>query len=115
MGCPITWKSKIQTEIDLSTTEAEHVALIPALHEVVPMIEMSREISAVMDVSECRKKMKFSVFEDKTGALELAKTPTMRPRTKHTAIKRHRFRNFADKGTKILELIGTSEKNRFSN
>ena len=26
-GCPIIWKSKLQSEIDLSTTESEHISL----------------------------------------------------------------------------------------
>jgi hypothetical protein len=31
-------------------------------------------------------------FEDSSGALEMAKTPKMRPRTKHMHIKYHHFR-----------------------
>ena len=27
MGCPITWASKIQTEVALSTTESEYIGL----------------------------------------------------------------------------------------
>jgi len=34
-GCPMHWSSKIQTEIALSTTEAEYMALSQALREVL--------------------------------------------------------------------------------
>eukprot|EP00978_Attheya_sp_CCMP212_P007482 scaffold17327_cov67-Attheya_sp.AAC.6 len=30
-GCPVTWRSKLQTEVALSTTEAEYVALSHSL------------------------------------------------------------------------------------
>ena len=35
-GCPITWGSKLQTEISLSTTESEYIALSSAMREVIP-------------------------------------------------------------------------------
>ena len=34
-GCPITWGSKLQTEIALSTTESEYIALSSAILEVI--------------------------------------------------------------------------------
>jgi hypothetical protein len=37
-GCPMHWSSKMQTEIALSTTEAEYVALSQAMREVLPII-----------------------------------------------------------------------------
>ena len=39
-GCPLTWSSKIQTEIALSTTEAEYIALSQSLREVIPMMNL---------------------------------------------------------------------------
>jgi hypothetical protein len=35
-GYPITWGSKMQTEIALSTTESEYRALSTAMQEVIP-------------------------------------------------------------------------------
>ena len=37
-GCPITWGSKLQTEIALSTTESEYIALSSAMREVIPFM-----------------------------------------------------------------------------
>ena len=36
-GCPIQWSSKLQTEIALSTTEAEYIALSQAMRELIPL------------------------------------------------------------------------------
>ena len=82
-----TWKSKLQTEIVLSTTEAEHVALSTALKKTMLTIQLLRELHTVMDVRDCNKTMMWAIFEDNNGAIELAKTPKIRPRTKHVAIK----------------------------
>jgi hypothetical protein len=37
-GCPMHWTSKMQTEIALSTTEAEYIVLSQAMREVLPII-----------------------------------------------------------------------------
>lgn len=36
-GCPIHWTPKLQSEIDLSTTEAKYIALSMASHELLPL------------------------------------------------------------------------------
>lgn len=40
-GCPLVWRSKLQTEIALSTTEAEYIALSQAMREVIPLVTVS--------------------------------------------------------------------------
>ncbi len=36
-GCPMMWASKMQTEIALSSTEAEYIALSQSMREVLPI------------------------------------------------------------------------------
>ena len=36
-GCPVLWCSNLQTEIALSATEEEYIALGQAIHEVIPL------------------------------------------------------------------------------
>ena len=92
------------------TTEAEYIALLTALRETILIIHFLREISAVMNLAEYGKKMKCTVFEDNNGALEMAKIPKMRPRTKHIVIKYHHFRTYIDNGDIVLEKIDTAEQ-----
>ncbi len=43
-GCPIHWASKLQTEIALSTTESEYIALSVATRELLPLQRLVTEI-----------------------------------------------------------------------
>ena len=44
-GCQVLWTSNLQTEIYLSTVEAEYIALSAALWEVIPFIYFLQELS----------------------------------------------------------------------
>jgi hypothetical protein len=46
-GCPMFWQSKLQTEIALSTAEAEYIALSQALRETIPMTNLMREMNVI--------------------------------------------------------------------
>jgi len=43
-SCPLTWASKIQTEMALSNTEAEFIALSEGLHTIIPIINLMEEM-----------------------------------------------------------------------
>ena len=43
-GCPILWTSKLQTEIALSTAEAEYIAISQAMRETIPLMNLLREL-----------------------------------------------------------------------
>jgi hypothetical protein len=49
-------------------------------------------------------------FEDIAGAIEIAKVPKMRPRTKHLNIEYHHFREEVKKGTVSIYHIGTKDQ-----
>ena len=106
-GCPIIWCSKLQTQVSLSTTEAEYVSLSQSLREVIPVINLIKEmkernIATVSSVPTVFCK----AFEDNSGALELAKSPKMRPRTKHLNLVYHHFREHVR--TRIIQLFPIS-------
>ena len=105
-GCPMSWKSQLQTEICLSSTEAEYTGLSHALREVIPIMQLLEEIKAngfLIDATI--PKVKCRVFEDNSGALEMAKTHKYRPRTKHLNVKLHHFRDYISRGEILINQI----------
>ena len=83
-GCPVTWASKLQTVTALSTTEAEYIALSTACRELFPMLELKKEIRSYHIKSHlATPKFHCKIFEDNSGALEMARTPKIRPHIKH--------------------------------
>jgi hypothetical protein len=102
-GCPITWSSKLQTEIALSTTEAEFIALSQAMRELTPTRQLLSEVATKMKL-EGRETVainKSTVFEDNNGAISTAKAVKMTPRTKHIAVKYFFFKSHIGEGTGI--------------
>jgi hypothetical protein len=110
--CPLLWVSKLQSEIALSTTEAEYIALSQAIRELIPMRALFQEVGDALKLKCTQPTILHStVFEDNNGALALATSPKMTPRTKHIAVKYHHFRSKIgpDKGI-IIQRIDTNEQ-----
>ena len=43
--CPLIWASRMQTEIALSTAEAEYIALSASMKEVLSLMQLMNEIN----------------------------------------------------------------------
>jgi hypothetical protein len=91
-GCPIYWQSKLQTEIALSTAEAEYIALSQALRETIPMTNLMREMNVIFPLYLPQPKFVLKVREDNQSCIAMTNNPKFTPRTKHIAIKYHHFR-----------------------
>ena len=92
MNCPILWASKLQSEISLSTTEAEYISLSQAMRGIIQIMEHLEQLEKTLNIESKRPSVKCKVFEDNNGAIELAMAPKIRPCTKHIALKYHHFR-----------------------
>ena len=104
-GCPIMWMSKLQTEIALSTAEAEYIALSQAMRQVIPLMNLLREINNIFPLHLPEPKMHCKVFEDNNSCISIAESNKFSPRTKHIALKYHHFRRFVKEGSiKILPI-----------
>jgi len=111
-GCPILWKSQLQNEVALSSTESEYTGLSYALRDAIPVMNLFKEMIAVgMKIKSSRAKVHCRVFEDNSGALEIAKVPKFRPRTKHLNCRLHHFRSYVDDTKEIsIHKIDTLEQ-----
>ena len=91
-SCPIFWQSKLQTEIALSTAEAEYIALSQAPRETIPVMNLMKEINVIFPLYLPQPKFVIKVCEDNQSCIAMANNPKFSPRTKHIAIKYHHFR-----------------------
>ena len=110
-GCPLLHKSQLQTEIALSTTESEYIGISYALRDAIPIMHLLKEMrSKGFPVFKTKPKLHCKVFEDNSGALEMAKTHKYRPRTKHLNIKLHHFRDYVTRGEISIHKVDTTEQ-----
>ena len=110
-GCPLIWKSQLQTEIALSSTESEYTGLSYALREAIPVMQTMRELQQRgFPITNTQGKVYCRVFEDNSGAVEMAAHHKFRPRTKHLNVKLHHFRDYVNRGEIKIRHISTSNQ-----
>jgi hypothetical protein len=109
-NCPVLWLSKLQTEIALSTMEAEYITLSQAMRDLIPMRTLLHELGTLTNLTFGDTITYSTVFEDNKGCIELATTPKMRPRSKHIAIKYHHFRSHVANGNIKIKWIDTKHQ-----
>jgi hypothetical protein len=109
-GCPLFWHSKLQTEIALSTTEAEYIAISQALRNVTPLINLMNELMIHFDIQYIQPTIKCMVYEDNQSTIAVAKAPSMLPRTKHIGLKYHYFRQAIQQDLIAIEYVPTAEQ-----
>ena len=101
-GC-ISWRSKKQRTVALSSTEAEYMALSEATQEAVWLKAFMSELGEVMGNDAV------TVYEDNQGAIALAKNPESHKRTKHINIRYHFVREKVEDGQVALEYCPTQD------
>ena len=90
------WGSKLQTEIALSTAEAEYIILGQSLREVIPAMELMNELNDAYPM-KLSKPVFFSVREDNQLCIAMTNAKRMTPRTKDIALKYYNFRHFIER------------------
>ena len=101
-GGPISWLSKKQALVALSTSEAEYVALCTATQEATWL----RRLLADLKVTTSEPTV---VMEDNQGAIAIAKNPMAHARTKHIDIRYHYVREAVQKGVVELRYCPTAQ------
>src|SRR5210317_981678 len=98
----IAWKSKLQDEVTLSSTEAEYTAL----SEVNTMIKHIKQILKFLGIGY---KKPTRIFVDNTEAIFLANNWVTSSRTKHIDVKYHFICETIDDGPIEVVYICTRE------
>ena len=102
--CTISWRSRKQSIVALSSTESEYVALCETSQEVVWLRNLLRDIGFKQD-----KPTSTVVYEDNQGAIALSQNPKDHSRTKHIDIKFHYIREQISKGNVELQYCATAD------
>ena len=110
-GCPILWKSQLQTEISLSTLESEYSALSACMRTLLPLRDLLSELVIVLRLpSDFTSTIRCRVFEDNNGALLLATKQRITNRTKYFLVKWHFFWHHVQKGDVEVLRIATTDQ-----
>jgi hypothetical protein len=102
-GPVISWKSRKQQTVALSTCEAEYIALANAVQEA----KFLRQLCKDMKVSTGGDDVLIQV--DNQGAINLARNPVHHQRSKHIDIKYHFIRSVIQAGIVSLKYVPTEE------
>ena len=99
----ISWKSKKQTTVALSSCEAEYMALASATQEGVFLLQL------LSSLDKTAKFDKFALYGDNQGSIALAKNPVNHQKSKHIDIKYHFLRSEVSSGRMNLVYVPTHD------
>ncbi len=95
-GVPISWRSRKQTSVALSTAKAEYVAFLSATQEALWLKKLTSELN--------NKPIAALVLrDDNQSAIAMAQNPQFYGRSKHIATNHHFVREQVSAGTVRLE------------
>ena len=110
-GCPILWRSKVQSLIALSSTEAEYIALFTTLREVIAIIRLLEDLkSQGFPIHGSTPLIKCKTFEDNMSCTSLATNHKTRPHTKYLCIKLHHFHSYVVNKIISIEYVSTNDQ-----
>lgn len=102
-GHTVSWASRKQATVSLSSTEAEYVALTEAICE----LKWIRKLLAELEI-DCAEPV--VVFEDNQSCIKIADEPKERKRMKHLNIKYHFIREAIANNEVELQYKSTDEQ-----
>ncbi|KAG2830641.1 hypothetical protein PC113_g21071 [Phytophthora cactorum] len=102
----VSWGSKKQSSVSLSTSEAEYIALSLAIQEGKWIHRLLCEILAATNETGPELKIR----EDNQSCIKMTKNPVNHGRAKHIDIKYHHIRDEVKRGEVKLEYCETSVK-----
>lgn len=100
-GGAVSWQSKLQKCVALSTTEAEYIAITEGCKEALWIKKFLEELG--MQQEKC------TIYCDSQSAIHLSKNSTFHSKSKHIDVRYHWIRDVLEAKELYLEKIHTSE------
>ena len=101
-GAPISWMSKKQATIALSSTEAEYLATTQAAKEALWLRSLLADLGHP-------QQQPTTIHEDNQGCIALSKNPVFHARTKHLDVQAHFIRHQVKANQVTLEYCPTQD------
>ena len=73
-GIPIFLMSKLQTEIALSTCEDEYIALSTSMREVLPLIDLLKDLQVACEIITTQPVVTCKVFQDNQSCISVTES-----------------------------------------
>ena len=100
-GGAVSWQSRLQKCVALSTTEAELIAVVEACKELLWMKRFLGELGCAQE--------RYVLYCDSQSAIHLGKNSTFHGRSKHIDVRYHWIRDVLDSKLLELEKIHTND------
>ena len=101
-GVPVSWRSKANKTVTLSSTEAEWIALSEAVKEVMFVVQL-------LDSMRIKYHLPVTVRVDNIGAIFMSKNINTSSRTKHVDVRTKYVNEFCENGIIKIIFISSSE------
>ena len=98
----ISWASKRQTTIAMSTAEAEYISAASCCTQLLWMKHQLEDYQIIAN--------SIPIYCDNTAAICLSKNPILHSRAKHIEIKHHFIRDYVQKGILDIQFIDTENQ-----
>jgi hypothetical protein len=108
--CPIHWASRLQTEIALSTAEAEYIAFSQSLCNMIPLITLLKEVNNIFPVHVKMPVFFCKVHKDNQSCITMATLQKFTTQTKHIALKYHHFHSLVKDRQITISYCRTTEQ-----
>ncbi|UYV65269.1 hypothetical protein LAZ67_3003763, partial [Cordylochernes scorpioides] len=103
-GCLVSWRSKKQNCVSLSTMESEYIALAQTTKEILWITQILENLKCLTNASR-----PITVFCDNRAAIEFSKNNIENNRSKHIDIRYHYIREKVNSGDIHVNYISTND------